>query len=54
MMTGFSNESYEQDVAYLSTFKKESIDGFIIAAAREIQELEQYDHFMISLIKESF
>ncbi|QJP35176.1 LacI family transcriptional regulator [Nonlabens sp. Ci31] len=45
IITGFSNESYDKEVAYLSALNKESIDGFIIAAARETQQVEKYKHF---------
>lgn len=45
IITGFSNESYDQEVAYLSALKKETVDGFIIAAAKETQQIEKYEHF---------
>ncbi|WP_292891099.1 LacI family DNA-binding transcriptional regulator [Nonlabens sp.] len=53
IITGFSNESYDQEVAYLAALKKESVDGFIIAAARETQQIKKYDHFE-ELIKLGF
>ncbi|MGB5981356.1 MAG: LacI family DNA-binding transcriptional regulator [Nonlabens sp.] len=45
IITCLTNESYEKEVDYLSTLNKETIDGFIIAAAQETQQLQKYDHF---------
>jgi LacI family transcriptional regulator len=45
IITGFSNESYDQEVACISALKKETVDGFIIAAARGTQQIEKYEHF---------
>ena len=45
IITCLTNESYKKEVDYLSTLSKETIDGFIIAAAQETQQLERYDHF---------
>ena len=45
IITCLTNESYKKEVDYLTTLSKETIDGFIIAAAQETQKLEQYDHF---------
>lgn len=45
IITCLTNESYKKEVDYLTTLSKETIDGFIIAATQETQQLEQYDHF---------
>ena len=35
IITCLTNESYKKEVDYLATLNKETIDGFIIAAAQE-------------------
>jgi hypothetical protein len=42
---GFSNESNDQEVAPLSTLKKDYLDGSIFAALRETSPLEKHDPF---------
>lgn len=40
-----SNESFEKEKDYMHMFSNGAVDGFIIAAAMETQELGDYDHY---------
>jgi LacI family transcriptional regulator len=44
ILTCLSNESFEKERDYLQVLNHDSIDGFIIAAAEETQDSQQYDH----------
>jgi hypothetical protein len=52
MTIGFSNESNDQEVAPLSTLKKEYLAGSIFAVLRETSQLEKQAPFIISSVKE--
>lgn len=40
-----SNESYEKEKAYMEMFSNGAVDGFIIAAAMETQQLGEFNHY---------
>lgn len=40
-----SNESYKKEKEYMEMFSNGAVDGFIIAAAMETQELGEFDHY---------